>query len=83
MKRVYLKPDIIFESFSLSESLATNCEVIVDGPSSGKCGYAYEGGNGATVFIDSTTGCTVPTPDQVENGFCYHVPIESNSLFNS
>lgn len=83
MKKTYVKPDILFESFSMSESIALNCEVIVPGPTQDKCGYAYEGGGGATIFIDATTGCTVPTPDSESNGFCYHVPIESNNLFNS
>lgn len=83
MKKAYLKPEIVFEDFSLSTSIAAGCEVIVPTPHSGTCGYAYEGGGGDTIFVTDVTGCGIKIDDDSNNGFCYHVPIESNSLFNS
>lgn len=83
MRKTYLKPEIVFEDFSLCENIAAGCEIIVPAPRSGQCGYAYEGGGGATLFVDDTTGCSDHMPDSESNGFCYHVPIQSNNLFNS
>lgn len=85
MKKTYTKPEILFESFSFSGNIAANCEIIVDGPSSGNCGYAYEGGGGSTMFTAAlgTEICNIPVDDDEKNGFCYHVPIETNNLFNS
>lgn len=81
MKKIYSAPDIVFESFAPCTSIAAGCEIIVDGPSAGNCGYAYEGGGGETLFVLDV--CDVPINDDASNGFCYHVPIESNNLFNS
>jgi len=83
MRKQYVKPQIIFEDFSLSENIAAGCEIRINNSAQGTCGYAYEGGYGATIFINETTGCSVQIPDSENNGFCYHVPIENNSLFNS
>lgn len=85
MKKTYTKPEIVFEDFSLCTSIAANCEIIIDAPASGTCGYAYEGGNGQTMFTKqyATNVCNLQIDDDENNGFCYHVPIESNNLFNS
>ena len=84
MKKQYTKPEIMFEDFSLTENIASGCEIIVPTPNSGKCGYAYEGGNGATMFTTTVTGCEdIQVDDDEANGFCYHDPISSNNLFNS
>lgn len=85
MKRTYSKPEIAFESFNLSANIAANCEIIIPTPYSGTCGYAYEGGNGTTMFTSEagTAVCNIAINDDESNGFCYHVPIESNNLFNS
>ena len=85
MKKTYSKPEIYFEDFSLCTSIATGCEIIVPGPSQNQCGYAYEGGNGQTMFTAQmgTSVCNIPIDDDETNGFCYHVPVQSNNLFNS
>lgn len=83
MKKAYLKPEIVFEDFSLTESIAANCEIIIPAPISGTCGYAYEGGGGETMFVMDVSGCNLKVDDDEANGFCYHVPIEGNNLFNS
>lgn len=82
MKKTYIKPEVVFESFSLSHNIAAGCEIIVGTPSEGSCDYEYEGGGGQSIFV--TTGiCDIPVNDDVSNGFCYHVPVEGNNLFNS
>ena len=44
--------------------------------------------DGIPIFTDDVHGCKqenggVPIVDSATNGFCYHVPIETNNLFNS
>ena len=84
MKKVYSAPNIVFENFTLCNSIALNCEVKTDTKSQGDCGYAMEGVG--WVFIVGMTGCGVGITDDMSlqfNGFCYHVPVENQSLFNS
>ena len=37
MKKKYMKPEIMFEDFSLNTSIAANCEGIVDNATKGTC----------------------------------------------
>lgn len=85
MKKAYAKPEIVFESFTLSTNIAGDCETITSLQSRDICGYPTRGG---VVFVDSSMGCTVNAP--IVDGeaiygdrICYHVPIESSNLFNS
>ena len=84
MKKTYSKPDIAFESFSLSTSIAGNCEVKTDTKGGGECGYPMDGLG--MLFVVGMNVCNVPITDEQSlkyNGFCYHVPTEKNNLFNS
>ena len=85
MKRTYSKPDVVFESFSLSTSIATGCEVKLDLPYSGGCGVKLDGIDDLYLFLDSVTGCNVPAGDgsAEADGLCYHVPFETNNVFDS
>lgn len=85
MKKVYEKPEIMFESFILSTNIAAGCEIVIDNHSSGSCGYEYEGGSGTTMFTVALGEkiCNIPIDDDEKNTFCYHVPIQTNNLFNS
>lgn len=83
MKRAYVKPQILFENFALSTNIASGCGVISDLQSSGTCGYNF---SGLMVFLSGLSGCgdIEIDPDMGDfNGICYHVPTETNSLFNS
>lgn len=83
MKKTYSKPEILFESFSFSGSIAANCEVIVPTPVSGTCGYQPEG-LPYKIFISGVSECVGhEINDDANNTFCYHTPIETNNLFNS
>lgn len=84
MKRAYEKPDIIFEDFSLSTSIALNCEVLANS-NSGTCPYVETDGRGNTlnVFTETVTGCVYKPANGDYNGLCYHNPYDANNLFNS
>lgn len=93
MKKIYEKPLIMFESFTLSTNIATDCEKKTDTKSNGNsdCGYYFTGlGN---LFIDSIGACkdsSWVTGWGSDDGYfgsendaiCYHVPFGEN-LFNS
>jgi hypothetical protein len=84
MKKTYKKPEIIFEDFSLSTSIAAGCEK-KSGFSMDVCAY-YDPMLGFDVFISGVATCVMTPPDaagDVYNGLCYHVPSESNNVFQS
>lgn len=74
MKKEYKKPELLFDSFELSASIAGTCgnpinhtiEVCKPIP-------------GVNVFIDKQTCET--TPDDV--GLCYNIPTPGNTIFTS
>lgn len=80
MKNKYSKPQVKFEDFSLSNSVAADCSIKVDTQSSGVCGLDMQG---IVIFIDGYTGCDVPILSGIYETICYHVPYETNNLFNS
>lgn len=82
MKKTYIKPQIMFESFSVSENIAGDCDTIVNNSSRGSCAYVTR--TGLNVFTSEMVGiCTTHEDDGDYNGFCYHVPIDTQNLFNS
>lgn len=86
MKKTYTKPEIFFENFSLNTSIASGCEVKIETSTSGNCGLDF---GDLVIFISSYTGCSsndgviVEGDDGKYNGICYHVPVETNNMFNS
>ena len=85
MKKAYVQPDIIFDSFSLSENVATanaNCTRNITNQYSGDCGLQY--GN-KVVFVQGAGGCHFKVVDgsPMFNGLCYHIPTGDRRLFNS
>lgn len=85
MKKVYVKPQIVFENFALSTRIAGDCEEKTNLPSNDSCGLDF---SGLKVFLDGMGGCTDIKVDNVGgdgefNGICYHVPSGDNNLFNS
>ena len=84
MKKVYVKPEIVFEDFSLCASIAAGCELDTPLPSyEENCGYPIGGDRSPyTVFVSEST-CTHPEPEGFYNGFCYHAPYDYNNVFNS
>ena len=85
MKKEYSTPDILFESFSLNENIASanmNCTRNITNQYSGNCGLQY--GN-KIVFTVEAAGCRVKIEDgsPIFDGLCYHIPTGDNKLFNS
>lgn len=85
MKIKYSKPDIVFEGFSLSTSIAGTCtfQTGTDLQAARQRGVDY---GGVMLFLNGMDkACDV----QVEDGspafdsLCYHVPTSMTALFNS
>lgn len=81
MKKSYVKPEILFESFSLSTNIAGDCENIITNSTEGVC--AYETTGGIATFTDSINACDFTSSDGKADGFCYHVPDGGPNIFNS
>lgn len=84
MRKTYVKPEIMFEDFTVNTHIAAGCELILPA-AEGVCAYPIRGGS---VFVDESTGCMETTAPNGEYGsgnnmICYHNPNTSNNLFNS
>ena len=84
MKKVYTKPEIMFEDFTLSVNIAGDCEVKTNTPSQMQCAYKVndEFLGELNLFVNGVTAC-LDSNDGEYNGFCYHTPTEAQNLFNS
>ena len=85
MKNKYSKPDVVFESFSLSTSIAGTCTIKTgtDLQAARQCGYDY---GGVILFLNGMTNiCSIQVEDgsPVFDSLCYHVPTQLTTLFNS
>lgn len=83
MKKVYTKPAIMFEAFTLSTNIAAcqNEAVFADNVANGCKGYLDEQ-FGVVIFTSEATGCQY-TPGQINDQLCYDVPTISLNLFGS
>ncbi|MBP3368024.1 MAG: hypothetical protein J6L71_01200 [Clostridia bacterium] len=70
MKKIYVKPEIKFESFKMSSSIANDCAVSVN---------EIDVPDGYNLFV---TGCEV-VPADGDFGGCYHVPTAETKVFGS
>lgn len=82
MKKQYSAPDIMFESFTLSTSIAGDCEKIIGNQVVYTCGVRF---GTKVVFTGNATGCTTKVEDGSKdyNGWCYHIPVDNKEIFNS
>lgn len=80
MKKIYSKPEIVFESFSLCQNIAAGCEIRTNTPSQMQCAYG-ENDFGTPLFLQGVSACKVTT--QENETLCYHIPTEGNNIFNS
>jgi hypothetical protein len=92
LKKVYEKPDIVFDNFKMSSNIAA-CAVPVNW-NQGTCGKQTTGG--ITIFASAASGLleevcnydvdimhNIDIQTQDWNGYCYHVPYEEGALFRS
>lgn len=84
MKRAYSTPDIVFDSFSLSSSIAGPCGYDTNTQNQNTCAVIF--GN-RRVFTSAVPGCAAAGGKIVDsgiyNGICYHVPVNGFNVFNS
>ena len=85
MRKEYQKPEIVFENFAISTSIAAGCEHITNLSGRDACGYMLR--NGDIIFLSSSTGCGTPnasgTYGEGDNSICYHNPGDNYNVFNS
>lgn len=79
MKKVYTKPEIIFDSFELSQSIAAGCEGISQ-HAEGACAVWLEE-LGTSIF--ATTAICKYAPPSPEDYVCYNAPTDSNNVYSS
>ena len=92
MKKKYVKPEILFEDFTLSTSVAS-CATssMVKVMVTESCGF-YDEYLKVVVISGETSGCPTETTQSgyrvaetpgENDGVCFHVPIEAYNVWNS
>ena len=82
MKKKYEKPIVLFEDFTLNTNIAGDCEKIVTEFAISDC--VIQGTGGITFFASDECDITVIDIDILEvDDFCYHIPEDDRTLFNS
>ena len=87
MKKAYSKPEVTFEDFNLTTSIASGCEFTTNLSAQNECGLDF---SGLIVFMTGMAGCadgvqippTAPGGDGEYVGICYNVP-QGQNLFAS
>ena len=80
MKKIYSNPEIMFEDFTLNESIAGDCGNKTHTPAQMECGLDF---SGIYIFLENVNGCNFQVKEDGYNGFCYHVPSAGQNFFNS
>lgn len=81
MKKVYSKPQIIFESFELSKSIAAGCEYFSKTLSDASFCTFEDPETGWNIFINDN--CEVGSDLLTDGDICYHVSTDDKTIFNS
>ncbi len=76
MKKNYEKPEIAFDSFELSQSIAGDC-VAISNQDEGTCAVMIGG-----LSLLNTNMCMI-TPPPGDNKICYDVPSDTMKVFVS
>ena len=79
MKKMYSKPEILFESFVMSTNIAGCGGGVNPAPTSGVCGLEW---GGDMIFTETVSGCSTVMPDGT-GGFCYDNPSDIGAFFGS
>lgn len=77
MKKTYNKPEAIFDSFELTTSIASTCELLSNA-TQGICSVTDEV-TGTTWYADGACNYIV----QGNDGLCYHAPTDSSNVYSS
>ncbi len=82
MKKTYQKPDIMFDNFTLSTSIAASCKNISESPALYSCGYKSD--EGYNVFYSSGwSGCEDASLFPELTGITYDFFVNLRQIFNS
>ena len=77
MKKQYVKPELYFENFELSTSIAACAYTDATLSDGNQCAYEATGG---TIFSTSPNPCEY-TPDALNSGICYDLPTANQNIF--
>ena len=78
MKKAYVKPQVYFEDFRLSTSIAGGCEWTASFAEN-SCPVKVPG-TPETYITDNNCTFSVPAKN---DSFCYHVPMDNKNVFSS
>jgi hypothetical protein len=86
LKKIYSKPDIFFEDFSISTNIAAGCEEkpSLYNDSVSACGVKWAAD--VYIFTENIDGCNRKLVDGQQgeyNGLCYHNPSDNYNVFYS
>lgn len=81
MKKTYVKPEIAFDDFTLSNTIAASCENYNSAPSRGQCGYRNVFGK--NVFYSAGMSSCEDWQFAEISGISYEISVAVNGLFNS
>ncbi len=81
MKKNYSKPQLVFDSFELSESIAAGCYAI--SKQSELICPVIDPNMGEPIFTSEGIGCVITTEEGAYNAVCYHVPDGMHQVFSS
>ncbi len=81
MKKTYIKPQIAYESFQLSTSIASGCDLFASNMAQYVCPVT-DPDSGFTIFSEANAQCdTVPVGGN--DSVCYDVPMANWMVFSS
>lgn len=81
MKKTYIKPQIAFESFQLSNSIAASCALLGTASAQYVCPIT-DPESGFTLFANHVAACDT-TPVGGNDSICYDVPLANWNVFSS
>ena len=82
MKKPYIKPQIAFESFQLSTSIAASCALLGTNSAQYVC-PVEDPDSGFMLFAEDITSLCDTAPMGGNDGICYDVPLENWNVFSS
>ena len=77
MKKQYVKPELYFENFELSTSIAACAYTDATHQDGNTCAYSTTGG---TIFSTSPDPCAY-TPDNLQSKICYDISNANQNIF--
>lgn len=80
MKKTYISPQIMFDSFELTDNIASGCAFLNSNIQPYVC-PVLEKEWGYTIFSDLTICDSTPTGGN--DSICYHIPVADSNVYTS